>query len=195
MRTGPRSASATGRLAETSVVAALAIAGAGLGVAGPAGAQNPAPQYAAKAALVGGKIEVQCDQVQPPNTGGFCHPEGTYSVQVTAAAKHELGISSAVVERGHFVACGEGTFCSEDFSNGFSVPAALKRFVRAHRGDVVVAGRVTITLTGPAGLPLQTLTAQTKLELSNKLVFALVGDGSRSVAMCTSNWEGPCQAG
>jgi hypothetical protein len=108
-----------------------------LGVADPAGAQNPAPQYAAKAALVGGKIEVDCYQVQPSGTGGSCHPEGTYSIQVTAAAKHELGISSAVVERGHFVACGEGTFCSEDFSNGFPVPTAVKRFVRARRGDVL----------------------------------------------------------
>jgi hypothetical protein len=162
---------------------------------GLAAAQDAtAPEYAAQAAFRGSvppiyrndqNLSVTCLEVNN-QLSESCHAEGTYTIKVTAAAKRKLGISSATVGRGALVHCGTGVSCGWDMK----VPADVKRKgLKAARQcscekGILVPGRITIVLTGPTGLPAETITGSGKFSIGGR-----VPSRSDYAYACTSNWS------
>jgi hypothetical protein len=190
------------------------LAAAGLGIPGGASAQDPAPAYQAKATYGGDLgfnvnyigLKVLCIAVGDA-VPRSCSAEGTFTVNVSASAKRKLGISSTTVGTGVLKPCGGGTTCGRELK----IPAAVKPKLQADfkkaqakcgscSTPLPVDGRITVALTGPAGLPTETLADSVKLGIGSGHAGGTSSDGAE---VCTSNWVGshpevgaePCSSG
>jgi hypothetical protein len=141
-----------------------------LGLVGAADAQ--APEWSALVKYGGGLgidygsgfylAIVYCNSPSGQSTGK-CHPEGTMKVTVSAAAQRRLGIHTATIARGVLVSRGLA-----ESGVKLKIPAAIKprvnrAFNRAREKcndcgfPLKLAGHYSVTLTGPAGMPNETL--------------------------------------
>lgn len=189
-------------LAATSTTVVALLAAGGLAVADGAAAQAPTPSYVLRASYHGDlsfssratTVKVQCYGASQDDPN--CHAEGTFTITVTAAAKQRLGLSSATVGKGVLKACGLAQSCGRELT----IPAAVKPKLKAffdkaqdkcgHCGHASpVAGRISVTLTGPAGLPDGRLSDSVVVGIGT--ISGLGRKGWASV--CSSNWYGSCE--
>jgi hypothetical protein len=195
------------RLAAAAMTLALFCAG-GLGVSERAAAQDP-PVFQAQAAYKGDfalpaitsrhqfgppnaiQLTVSCFGANGSGMGG-CYAEGTVTVQVSAAAKRKLGISSTTIGKGVLAPFGSQ---DEVEAQHMTVPANVRRKLKADYEKannrcgncgygIQAAGTFSVTLTGPAGLPHETISAPVKISIGSS--GGPHGQGDPSLA-CTTN--------
>ena len=176
----------------------------GLAASDLAAAQDPAPEYAAYVSYYGDlpltkfskqpdiNLAARCRRVDPVANFPVCNPEGTLTISVSAASAKQLGISSRIVGKGVLGPCGGGRSCLRDFSVPPAVLPRLERYFKSAQRkcggvcvhDVAVpGGRFSATLTGPAGMPGETISGTVeKLVLNNR--------GIHYTTICTSNAPG-----
>jgi hypothetical protein len=195
-------------LAATSFSAVALLTAGGLSAADDAAAQEATQSYVGQMRYDGDLpfdsraiiLQVVCDAATSGTSPGSCHAEGTFTITVTAAAKQKLGLSSATVGRGVLKNYG-----AVSLSGGreLTIPAAVKPKLKAFYdkaqkkcGDCghasPVAGRVSVSLTGPQGLPDETLRDSVVLWIGSRYAR---GDKTGWAWDCTSNWYGPCTPG
>src|SRR4051794_12654507 len=186
-------------LAATSFSAVALLTASGLAAAdGPT--VQPTQSYVAQMRYQGDlpfdrrstTLQVLCYAATSGTYPGGCHAEGTFTIKVTAAAKQKLGLSSATVGRGVIKGCGAAISCDSQYTIPAAVKPKLKAFYEkaaekcgcAHATPV--AGRVSVSLTGPQGLPDETLRDSVVLRIGSDY-----GPDKKGYArVCTSNWYG-----
>jgi hypothetical protein len=193
-------------LAATSFSAVALLAAGGLTAADRAAAQDQATQsYMARASYLGDlsfssrstTLLVGCYAATRGTFPSNCHAEGTFTITVTAATKQKLGLSSATVGKGILKPTALATSGGRELTIPAAVKPKLKAFFKKAQDKCgrcgyspPVAGRISVSLTGPAGLPDEEISASAAIGIGTDRG---PNTKNRQVLACTSNWYGSCE--
>jgi hypothetical protein len=194
-------------LAATSTTVVAALAAGGLTAADRAAAQAATQSYMARASYLGDlsfssrstTLTVGCYAATHGTSPSNCHAEGTFTITVTAATKQKLGLSSATVGNGVLKPTALATSGGRELTIPAAVKPKLKAFFKKAQDKCgrcgyspPVAGRISVSLTGPAGLPDEKISASAAIGIGTDRG---PNTKNRQVFACTSNWYGSCEFG
>jgi hypothetical protein len=177
-------------------IAGLTMASAMLaGGVAPAAAQDV--QYSALAKYLGelpfdptiNDVVVNC-YVADGSFGARCQPAGTVKVTIGAAARHRLGLTTGLLAQGTLVG-----YTATSTTARLKIAPATKRKLKAafkkaqascHNCStpLPVNARMSVTLTGPVGMPLETISDTVQVGVGSG------HGGNKNAWAWTSNYHG-----